>query len=266
MIGAMLIVIAAAALCAYATLGLLFYQGQWQFVLHPAKAVTAIPGASFDEVHFDVTSAGAPRLDGWWIPAGAGARWSGDTILYFHGGAGSLSNCIGDLDALHALGINVFAFDYRGYGKSAGPHPTEARMNQDAAAAWNYLIQTRHLASDSIVLYGAGVGASLGAEIAARHAPAGVVLEAPNEPARKLIESDGRAKILPMWLLLNERFDPAPALKSLSAPKLFIDRNRAKPRTRRLYSEAAPPKEYFELKDNAGYPATMERFLDQVLR
>lgn len=266
MLGAMLVVIAAAALCAYATLGLLFYQGQWQFVLHPVKTISATPHAKFDQVRFDVTDSGVPQLDGWWIPADTGSRWAGDAILYFHSGAGSLSNCAADLDALHALGINVFAIDYRGYGKSAGPHPNEARMTADANAAWRYLTDARNLDSANIVIYGEGVGASIAVELAARYAPAGVILDAPNEPAWKIIQSDGRAKILPMWLLLNERFDPADTLKSLSVPKLFIDRKGASPRTEQLYREAASPKEYFELKNGSGYAETMQRFLDQTLR
>lgn len=266
MLGAVLVVVAAAALCAYATLGLLFYQGQWQFVLHPVKTISATPRAKFDEVRFDVTDTGVPQLDGWWIPADSDARWSGDVILYLHGGAGSLSDCVNDLEALHALGISVFAIDYRGYGKSAGRHPTESRMNADANAAWSYLTDRRNLDSANIVVYGDGVGASIAVELAALHAPAGVVLDAPNEPAWKIIKSDGRAKMLPLWLLLNERFDPANTLKSLSVPKLFLDRNGAKARTEQLYQEAASPKQYFELKDGSGYAETMQRYLDQTLR
>lgn len=266
MLGAVLVVMAAAALCAYATLGLLFYQGQWQFVLHPVKTISATPHAKFDEVRFDVTDTGVPQLDGWWIPADAGSRWSRDVILYLHGGAGSLSNCAADLDALHSLGISVFAIDYRGYGKSAGPHPTESRMNADANAAWRYLTNAKNLDSANIVVYGEGIGASIAAELAARHAPAGVVLDAPNEPAWAIIKSDGRAKFLPMWLLLNERFDPADTLKSLSVSKLLVDRNGAKPRTEQLYRGAASPKQYFELKNGSGYAETMRRYLDQTLR
>lgn len=266
MLGAVLVVIAAAAFCAYATLGLLFYQGQWQFVLHPVKTITTTPHARFNDVRFDATDTGVTQLDGWWIPADPGSRWSSDVILYLHGGAGSLSNCVGDLDALHAFGINVFAFDYRGYGKSSGPHPTESRMNADADAAWRYLTETQHLDSANIVLYGTGVGATLAADLATRHAVAGVVLDAPNEAAWKIIQSDGRAKILPMWLLLNEHFDPEETLAVLTTPKLFVDRNGIKPRTEQLYREAAAPKQYFELKNNADYAGMMQRFLDQTLR
>lgn len=257
------VALAAAVLCAYATLGLLFYQGQWQLVLHPAKTASATPHAKFDEIRFDVTETGVAQLDGWWIPAQAGARWAGDTVLYLHGGVGSLSNYVGDLDALHAIGVNVFAFDYRGYGKSTGPHPDEVRMNEDADAAWSYLTNTRHLDAKTIVVYGTGIGATLAAELAGRHAPAGVVLDAPNEPAKRIVEADARSRILPMWLLLDQKFDPARELSTLTVPKLFLDRNGAKARTDQLYREAASPKEYFEIQP-AAYEETLKRFLDDV--
>jgi hypothetical protein len=266
LVGALGAVLLLALVCAYATLALLFYQGQWQLILHPAKSIAAMPRAKFDEIHFDTTETGVAQLDGWWIPADPGARWAGDTILYLHGGAGSLSDCVSDLDALHALGINVFAFDYRGYGKSAGPHPNEARMREDAFAAWRYLTDTRHVDPKAIVIYGAGVGASLAVDVAAGRAPAALILDGPSEAAIKMIGSDARAKILPMWLLLTERFEPLGTLKTLSVPKLFLDRNGAKPRTEELYRVAASPKEYFELKQESQYQETVARFLGEVLR
>lgn len=260
------IAIAVAAVLAYGMLSVLFYQGQWQLILHPSRIITTTPSAEFHEIHFDYTQTGAARLDGWWVPAAPGSRWSDATVLYLHGGVGSLSNNVADIDALHTLGVNVFAFDYRGYGKSMGPHPSEVRMNADADAAWNYLTVTRRLNPERVVLYGTGYGASIAAELASRHAPAGVVLDAPNESAEKVIVEDGRAELLPGRLLLHERFDPAEALNKLAVPKLFLDRNGTKARTEQLFKLAASPKQYFELKGDAGYQATMERFLDGALR
>lgn len=258
-------VLVAAAVCAYGTLALLFYQGQWQMILHPAKTITATPHESFEPIRFDYTEEGIARLSGWWIPADKGARWSGAAVLYLHGGAGSLSNYVSELDALHALGVNVFAFDYRGYGKSAGPHPEETRMSADADAAWSYMMGTRHMGAKSVVIYGTGAGASLGAELAARHAAAGVVLDGPTAPARQVIGSDARARILPMWLLLTQKFDPGPALKTLAVPKLFVDRDGGKARTRELYQAAARPKRYVALRQNSGYGQAITDFLNEVL-
>jgi hypothetical protein len=260
------IAISVAAAFAYASLCLLFYQGQWQMVLHPSRTITATPaspGIKFDDVRFDYTETGSARLDGWWIPAEKDARWSKSVMLYLHGGTGSLSDCVDDLATLHSLGINVFAFDYRGYGHSTGPTPREKRMTEDAQAAWTYLTDTRHFEAKSIVVYGAGIGASLAAELAARHAPAGLILDGPSDAAQKIIGSDARSRILPGWII-SERFDPAETLKNLAGPKLFLDRSAMKSRTEELYGPAAFPKEYFELKQD-GYEPTLRRFFDEVL-
>jgi len=261
------IVLLVAAVCVYGTLCLLFYQGQWQLVLHPSRTVAVTPasnGLKFDEVKFDYTETGLAQLDGWWVPANAGARWSNAVVLYLHGGSGSLSDTVNDLAALHALGINVFAFDYRGFGRSAGPVPHEKRMDEDSEAAWAYLTDTRHIAAKEIVVYGVGTAASIAADLATRHAPVALVLDGPNEPTGKIIASDARARIVPGWLV-RERFDPEETLSGLVVPKLFLDRDGARSRTAELYRAAADPKVYFELRPGE-YESALQRFLDEVLR
>jgi len=260
------IALSVAVLCAYGVLCLLVYQGQWQLILHPSSTVSATPasqGLKFDDIRFDYTETGSARLNGWWMPAQPDTRWSASTVLYLHGGSGSLSNSVDDFTILHSLGINVFAFDYRGYGRSAGPTPREKRMRQDAEATWSYLTDTRHIAPKSIVIYGTGIGAALAAELAAKHVPAGVILDGPSEPAQQIIRADARARIVPGFLII-ERFDPADILRNLAAPKLFLDRNGTKSRASELYKTAALPKQYFELGPGAFEP-TLRRFLDEVL-
>lgn len=233
------IVFAVAALCAYGTLCLLFYQGQWQLLLHPSRTITATPasrGLPFEEIHFDVNEAGQPQLIGWWIPP---ANASPRTVLYLHDGSGSLSNTLDDLASLHALGLNVFAFDYRAFGKSAAVTPHETTMLADSLAAWTYLTDTRHLAGSSIVLYGEGTGASLAAGLAAQHEPAALVISNPSETATQIYAQDSRTRLLPVSLLATERFDPAVALGKINAPKLFLG---SSPRTGDLYQLAANPK------------------------
>ncbi len=134
------VTIGGALFCGYLTLCGLFYQGQWQLVLHPDTATTITPASvnlPFEDVSFDYTETGQPQLHGWWIPAAgnAPAGYSAFTILYLHGGNGSLADTLPRLQELHHLGLNVFAFDYRGFGQSAGLHPNELRMREDTAAA-----------------------------------------------------------------------------------------------------------------------------------
>ncbi len=133
-----------------------------------------------------------------------------DTVLYLHDGNGSLSDCLPALDALHTAGINVFAFDYRGFGRSAGAHPTEATATADSIAGWTYLTDTRHLPPRSLIVFGDGTGVTFAAHLGAQFAPAGVALEDPSPTARQIFRSDARARIVPLWLLQNEDSTPPP--------------------------------------------------------
>jgi uncharacterized protein len=216
---AILGVVGLAAVSAYLTLCLLFYQGQWQVVFHPSRTIAPTPatvGLKYDDVRFDFTGIGTPQLAGWWVPAEPGSFLANRTILLLHDGRGSLSDLTGQLRTLHSLGINLFAFDYRGFGQSADIHPSEERVYEDANAAWNYLTDTRHLDPKSIVLYGTGLGATVAAETAIRHpeSPA-LVLENPAPPALSLIEADSRTSILPVRWLFRDRFEIGPRLRTL---------------------------------------------------
>lgn len=265
---AALLVIAAALVCVYASLCLLFYQGQWQLILHPSHTVATTPasrGLRFDDIRFDVTETGASQLTGWWIPAEPSARWGTSAVLYLHDGAGSLSDTLPELVALHSLGINVFAFDYRGFGQSASLHPGEVSMSADAGAAWQYLSLTRHIPTSSIVLYGTGLGATPATALSAEMHPAGLVLDSPAATARTIIEHASFSHLLPLWLLQKDRFDPEPALHALLLPKLFVSRAADQPRTKELFEGAAAPREYVDLQHDAGYSQTLSHFLSRVL-
>ena len=214
-------VVTFAALCAYLTLCLLFYQGQWQIVFHPSRTITTTPAAAglkYDTISFDYTGAGAPQLSGWWIPAdpSSSPTNASRTLLFLHDGQGSLSDNVEQLKTLHALGINIFAFDYRGFGQSINTHPSETRVYEDADAAWNYLTDIRHLDPRSIILYGTGLGATIAAEAALRHheAPA-LILENPAPPALSLIAADERTSLIPIRMLFRDRFEIGPKLDKL---------------------------------------------------
>jgi hypothetical protein len=276
---ALVFTLLAAALCGYAALCLLFYQGQWQMLFHPSRAITATPasaGMAFEEIHFDVTDAGHPQLDGWWVSAdpvsNPGSKYVTATVLYLHDASGSLSGCVPTLEALHSLGINVFAFDYRGFGHSVGAHPTERLAIEDSIAAWTYLTDIRHIPPRNLIVFGDGAGTTFAAHLAAQFAPAGTILEDPNPPARQIFDADARARILPLWLLQNEKLDPAPDLGRSHTPLLFLDIHGDTSRTRALFESAPSPKQYYDLRalpqtgPKSAFSATLNRFLDEFLR
>jgi pimeloyl-ACP methyl ester carboxylesterase len=235
----------AALLCAWLTACLLFYQGEWQLILHPSRTPSNDPAQTpaalnlpFDPIRFDAAETGQPRLTAWWLPASPAStskpttapalttppRYAAFTILYLHGGSGSLSDTLPTLARLHAIGLNIFAIDYRGFGASDPPtHPTASRMAQDTAAALDYLTATRHIPAHSIIPFGEGLAAALAASLAAQHPELPAVILSNPVPDPAAIAAAARpTRLIPVRLLFRNRFDIATPLSTLTTPKLLI--------------------------------------------
>jgi uncharacterized protein len=225
---AMLVVLAAIAW--WGTLCLIFWQGSWQLLYHPTSVVMRTPvsvGLRFDSVSFDVDDAGEARLKGWWIGAGDEAevmrsRW---TVLYVHGATGNLGDAVDEMAQLHAMGVNVFAYDPRGFGKSRFERPSEKKEIEDAEAALNYLTGTRHVDATRIVVVGRELGGNVALELAAKHGEIGsVVVDGPLEDATSVIFKDGRSRMVPAHWLVRDKYDLANAAREVKVPVLWIVR------------------------------------------
>lgn len=262
---ALAIVAVAAALCVWAALCLIFTIGSWQLLYHPTANVARTPasaGIAFDPVAFDAAETGIPQLQGWWIPAPT-ARL---TAIYLHGADGNLGDTIDALGRLHAAGLNVLAFDYRGYGQSQFVHPSEAHWKYDAESALLYLTGTRHLAANSIILAGNGLGANLALEVAAAHPElAGVILDRPLDAPTGAIFNDPRAHMVPAHLLNADRWDLYTPAASLRIPSLWFFQTQPNDRREQASSRVSSPKMIVWLnRDNQtrDYAAALSRWLD----
>ena len=213
----------AALLCAWGTLCILFWQGSWQLLYHPASSVTKTPASihlPFESVGFATNASGEPQLRGWWVPAASQPRF---TVVYLHGQTGNLADILPALAPLHQAALNVFAFDYRGYGQSHFVHPSEKRWREDAESALQYLIGTRHIPAASILLIGRDLGANLALEVAAAHPDlAGVILSQPLTAPTSAIFNDARAHLVPAHLLVSDRWDTNAAASNLLIPSLWL--------------------------------------------
>lgn len=266
----------AALFCGWAALCFIFWQGSWQLLYHPAKAVTRTPasiGLNFDAVGFAATEAGVPRLRGWWIPASPGATNARYTALYLHGASGNLSDTLPALIRLHAAGLNILAFDYRGYSQSQLARPSEAHWREDAEWALDYLTGTRHIALNSIVLAGDDLGASLALEVAANHPGlAGVVLTEPDTNPLAPIFTDARARLVPAHTLVRDRWDLMAPAEQLRVPSLWFCRTAppgimAPPAPPEIFEKVTAPKSLVWLtRDTSDQSEPIERFLTAWLR
>jgi pimeloyl-ACP methyl ester carboxylesterase len=268
LVKAIVVTIVAALFCGYLTFCLLFYQGQWQLVLHPTRTAAnpaSIAGAPYELIRFGPDESATPQLTGWWIPSDPGGRYAHLTILFLADGNDSLADSIPTLASLHNLGINVFAFDYRGYGQSAAARPSQQSMTHDSDSAWQYLTTSRAISPQHIVPYGTGVGTSLATRLAADHAtiPA-LILDSPRADLLDVARRDPRATLIPVRLLFHERFPLAESLATLRTPKLLLSRTTSPDQT---FHTASDPKLTVELASPSAvlYNQSLTRFLDQYL-
>jgi uncharacterized protein len=268
LVKAIVVTILAALFCGYLTFCYLFYQGQWQLVLHPARTTASpqfIAGIPYELIHFGPDESATPQLTGWWIPSSPEGRHAQATILFLPGSDGSLQDSIPTLAGLHNLGINLFAFDYRGYGQSAATRPSQQNMIHDADSAWQYLTTSRSIPAQHIIPYGTGVGASLAAHLAAEQTliPA-LILDSPHTDLLDIALLDSRTHLLPTRLLFHERFPLVDPLTTLRTPKLLISRASSPDKSFRTASDPKITVE-FPTPSEVLYDQTLTRFLDQYV-
>jgi fermentation-respiration switch protein FrsA (DUF1100 family) len=114
------------------------------------------------------------KLHAWWIP-NKDAKF---TFLAFHGNASNIANRASVYEFLRDTPANVFALEYRGYGKSEGK-PSESGIYLDAEAAHQYLVDVQKIDPKVIISFGQSLGTAVAANVASRLPVGAVVLEAP---------------------------------------------------------------------------------------
>ncbi len=184
-------------------------------------------------------AADGAELHGWWIPR---PRARG-TVLYCHGSTGSIAHQVGVLAAFRRLRVNLFAFDYRGYGRSSG-EPSEAGLYLDARAAWDHLVDSLGCRPEEIVLFGHSLGGAVAIDCALDRPAAGLVVESSFTQVRDMARAS--YPNLPLHLVARNQFRSIDKVGRLRLPKLFIhgelDGRVPVEQGRRLFAAAAPPK------------------------
>jgi hypothetical protein len=230
-----------------------------------------LSGIPLEDVWFP--SADGTKLFGWYVEsAGANA-----VMLWCHGNAGNIIHRLENLRELYRLGLSVFLFDYRGYGRSQG-RPSEEGLYQDAIGAYDYLTRTRMIRADRIVFFGRSLGASVAAEAAAQKPAAALILESPFPSVEAVAKFHYGG--LPLHWLVGAEFRLIDRLPQLSLPKLVIhgDRDDVIPIElgRQVFDAALPPKEWYVIQGadhnntyqigGATYFRRVSEFIGQALR
>ncbi len=250
--------IAGLAVAAYlALIGVIKWQ-EPSLVYHPTSARTLqAPAAELglDPERVEIRTPDSVRVVGWAMRA-AGED-TGVWMLVCHGNYQNIS--FGGRPQFYAwmrdLGINVLAFDYRGFGESDG-RPSEQGLYTDAEAAYRWLREVRGVPAERIVLFGHSLGSGVAIELASRVPAAALVVEG----AFTSVPDRGRElyPYVPVHLLASERFASIEKVGRLAMPKLFLhsptDDVIPFAHGERLFAAAAEPKRFVSVRgghDNA---------------
>jgi uncharacterized protein len=244
---------------------LIYFPGSQRALVDPPAAL----GLPVERTEI-VTEDGV-RLVSWVMASDRSAkRW----LLVCHGNAGNLSEFDRPTHyaGLHRLGLNLLAFDYRGYGESGGVS-SEQGLYKDADAAYRYLREIRGVPADRIVVFGHSLGSAVAIDLVSRVPAAGLIVEG----AFTSVIDRGQElyPYIPVRWIAGSRFGSLDKVARLAVPKLFLhaaaDDVIPVAHGRRLFDAAPEPKTFVELRgghgdafdvDSARYFGSIGRFLE----
>ena len=224
-------------------------------IYFPAREIEFTPeaiGLPFEDVYFNAGD--GVRLNGWFIPA----IDSETTLIFCHGNGGNIGDRLGSIAIFNKLGLNIFIFDYRGYGRSDGC-PSEEGTYLDGRAAYDYVVgrkdidpagmHSNGISDDKIILYGESLGGAIAYELAAASKVSAVITLG----TFSSIVDMGKTiyPFLPVALIVRIRYDVASRVDKIKIPKLFIhsfdDEIVPFEQGRKLFSLACEPREFYEM-------------------
>jgi fermentation-respiration switch protein FrsA (DUF1100 family) len=206
---------------------------------------TALPSIPYQQIEI-------PREDRAkqyaWVFRQPDAARSAPWILFLHGNAATIASRINisHYEHLRAMGMNVIAPEYRGYGGLPGT-PSERGLEADARAAYAYL--RTHERAGQVVIYGWSLGSAVAVDLASANAAAAVILE--GAPASLVAIGQRQYPMFPIRLLMRNPFDSILKVGRIRAPLLFLhspqDTLIPIEEARRLYAAAPEPKRFVEV-------------------
>jgi len=210
-------------------------------VQRPFVNLSAVP--SLKEV--ELVTSDQLHLLAWYIPPLDGKP----LILYFHGNGGHIGYRAPRLIEFAQAGFGVLMPEYRGYGGNEG-RPSEAGFYLDAAAAIDFL-RREGIGPERIIVYGESLGTGVATLVASEHPIAALVLESPYTSIAAM--ASRQFYLLPVNLMLSDRFDSLSRIAKVRAPVLIIhgEQDQIVPPElgRELFAAAPEPKLFWSVPE-----------------
>jgi len=195
----------------------IFYQRiERFFIFFPEAELEYSPDElklSYKEVYF--SSQDGQRLHGWLFPL----KNDSPVILFCHGNAGNISHRLDIIQLLVREQLQVFLFDYRGYGRSSGS-PSEQGIYLDGLAAYDYLVKKESIPQENIIAFGRSLGASVAIEISLKRKVRSLIIESAFTSTRDVARSI--PVLFPFSYLLPPHYNNIKKIAGVTVPKLII--------------------------------------------
>ena len=213
------------------------------------------------EDHF-ITTDDEVNLNAWYISS---EKPKSKIILYCHGNSGNISHRLETVKIFHDLGLNVFVFDYRGYGKSKGK-PNESGTYQDVKAAWDFLINAKKCRPSDIIIFGRSLGGAIAIDMSTRVTPAKVILESTFTSTL-----DMTRKLFPLFsvgFLIKNKYFSLKKVPNIQSPVLVIHSPEDKlvpfEHGKMLYNKLVSGKCFLKINGNhnEGFLETGEKYIE----
>ena len=146
-------------------------------------------------------------------------RGSDCAVLFIHGNKHNLTRFRDHYELFVESGLLFMAFDYPGYGQSAGS-PSEELLYTSARAAYDHITKERGYSATRLAVYGCSLGGAVSIELLRHNQAACLVTESiftcSWDMARYLYP------YLPIWRLFPNRFRNDERIGSLTLPLLML--------------------------------------------
>lgn len=223
------------------------------FIYYPDSSLDTVPSdwqLNCEEVWFDTED--GEKLHGWFFPL----KGEEPVILFCHGNAGNMSHRLDNVRLLLEQKVQVFIFDYRGYGESTGK-PSEAGLYLDGQAAYDLLTNVKYISPEKIVPFGRSLGAAVAIDLSLKRQIKSLIIESAftstKEMAKTMFLFKGFAFLFPAHFNNLEKISqiPVPILIFHGEKDEIVPFSMGK----KLFQAAHQPKYFFPIK-RAGHNDT----------
>lgn len=188
-----------------------------QTTYQPSRTIEYNPGhvgLTYEDIYFETSD--NLKLHGWLIPAENATL----TMIFCHGNGGNISDRLDKILFFNNLGLNLFIFDYRGYGLSKGA-PSEEGLYSDIKAAYKF-IKSQSFTNQiehKIIVYGTSLGGAVAVDLASKQPVDGLILEGAFASAVDMGQI--YYPFIPSFFV-NSKYDNLTKISGINIPKLII--------------------------------------------